>query len=117
MKTLVMAAIAVLSACMLAGAVYAMQHEATADKGKILFNDAKLGSNGKTCNDCHKDGAGLEKAGGKSDLETTVNTCIKKALNGKALKNKSVGMQSIVLYIRGIGNEKKPAMKKTPVGC
>jgi cytochrome c len=50
-------------------------------------------------------------------MQTIVNTCIKKGLNGKALKNKSVEMQSIVLYIKGLGNEKKPVVRKAPVGC
>ena len=117
MRTMAMIVVAFFAAWTMVGVVFAMQHEATADKGKILFNDAKLGANGKSCNDCHKDGAGLEKAGAKNDLEAAVNTCIKKALNGKALKNKSVEMQSMVLYIKGLGSEKKPAAKKAPVGC
>lgn len=117
MRTMSLSAAAVLAAWMMVGVVSAMQHEPTADKGKVLFNDTKLGSNGKSCNDCHKDGAGLEKAGTKNDLETIVNTCIKKALNGKTLKSKSVKMQSMVLYIKGLGGEKKPATKKAPVGC
>jgi cytochrome c peroxidase len=117
MRTMGVCAVAVIAAWTMVGVVFAMQHEATADKGKVLFNDTKLGANGKSCNDCHKDGAGLEKAGIKNDLETTVNACIKKALNGKALKDKSVEMQSLVLYIKGLGSEKKPANKKAPVGC
>jgi len=116
MRTIGMVAV-VFIAWTMVSVVFAMQHEATAGKGKVLFNDTKLGSNGKSCNDCHKDGVGLEKAGAINDLETTVNACIKKALNGKTLKNKSVEMQSIVLYIKGLGSEKKPAMKKAPVGC
>ena len=108
---------AVFAALTMASVVFSMQHEATADKGKVLFNDAKLGSNGKSCNDCHKSGTGLEKDGVKNDLEAIVNTCITKALNGKALKKSSVEMQSMVLYIKGLGIEKKPAGKKTPVGC
>ena len=117
MRTMGMSAVAVLAAWMMVTVVFAMQHEATADKGKVLFNDTKLGTNGKSCNDCHRDGTGLEKAGLKNDLEATVNTCIKKALNGKALKKNSVEMQSLVLYIKGLGAEKKPAGKKAPVGC
>ena len=112
-----MIAVLVFSVLTMVGAVSAMQHEPTADKGKALFNSTKLGRNGKTCNDCHKDGSGLEKAGIKNDLETIVNNCIKKGLNGKALKSKSVEMQSIVLYIKELGSEKKPAAKKVPVGC
>ena len=112
-----MCAVAVFAAWTMASIVFAMQHEATADKGKVLFNDTKLGANGKSCNDCHKDGGGLEKAGARNDLETTVNTCIKKASSGKGLKNNSVEMKSMVLYIKGLGSEKKPAVKKVPVGC
>jgi cytochrome c peroxidase len=112
-----MSAVAVFAAWTMVTVVFAMQHEATANKGKVLFNDTKLGTNGKACNDCHRDGTGLEKAGLKNDLEATVNTCITKALNGKALKKNSVEMQSMVLYIKGLGSEKKPAGKKAPVGC
>ena len=117
MKMISMFVFAVVAALTMVSVVFSMQHEPTADKGKVLFNDAKLGVNGKSCNDCHKDGAGLEKSGAKHDLETIVNTCIKKSLNGKELKKKSVEMQSMVLFIKGLGMEKKPAGKKTPVGC
>ena len=116
MRTIGASTVAVLVVWMMVGVVHAMQHEATADKGRMLFNDAKLGTNGKTCNDCHKDGAGLEKSGARTDLEAMVNTCITKALNGRSLKTKSVEMQSIVLYIKGLGSEKKPSGKKVPVG-
>jgi cytochrome c peroxidase len=117
MRTTGTIAAASICAMMMVSVVFAMQHEATVEKGKALFNDTKLGANGKSCNDCHKDGTGLEKAGLKNDLESTLNTCITKGLNGKALKNKSVEMQSLVLYIKSLGTEKKPAMKKAPVGC
>jgi cytochrome c len=112
MRTFGVSAAAILVVGMLAVVVYAMQHEATADKGRMLFNDTKLGTNGKSCNDCHKDGAGLEKAGVRKDLETMVNACITKALNGKSLKTSSAEMQSLVLYIKGLGSEKKPSGKK-----
>lgn len=117
MRMMSMSAAAVLAAWMMVTVVFAMQHEATVDKGKVLFTDTKLGTSGKSCNDCHKDGTGLEKAGLNNDLEATVNTCIKKALNGKALKKNSTEMQSLVLYIKRLGSEKKPAGKKAPVGC
>ena len=96
---------------------YAMQHEATPDKGKALFNDPKLGTTGKSCNDCHKDGTGLERSGERQDLEKIVNKCITASLKGKELKPKSVEMQSLLLYLKGLGGEKKPAAKKAPVGC
>ena len=91
-------------------AVHAAKHEASRDAGKALFNDAKLGTSGKTCNDCHKNGKGLEKAGSRTDLEQMVNNCIAGPLKGTPLKTDSVEMKSIVLYIKSL-------KKKAPVGC
>ena len=96
--------------------VFAMQHEASVEKGKVLFNDPKLGTTGKSCNDCHTDGKGLDKAGEKSSLEQIINGCITNSIKGKALDPKSAEMQSMVLYIKSFG-EKKPAAKKPAVGC
>ncbi len=90
----------------------AMQHEATVDKGKALFNDPKLGTSGTTCNDCHKDGAGLAQAAERRDLADIVNGCIRGNLKGKALKPKSVEMQSLLLYIRSMGASRQPAAGK-----
>ncbi len=98
-------------------AISAMKHEPTIEKGKLLFNNPKLGTNGKTCNDCHKEGAGTEQAAERNDLENIVNGCIKANLKGKALKPKSVEMQSLLLYIRNVAAPKKPAEKKAATGC
>ncbi len=100
-----------------ATAAFAMQHEATVDKGKALFSDPKLGTNGRSCNDCHKDGSGLEKAADRKDLESMVNGCIKANLKGKPLKQRSVEMQSLLLYIKSIGSARKPASKSAHTGC
>ena len=98
--------------------VFAASEEATIDKGKTLFNDPKLGTVGKSCNTCHKEGKGMEKAAAKKDLEVTINSCIKASLKGKALDVNSVEMQSLVLYIKSLAADKKPAaVKKAPVGC
>mgnify|MGYP001600396278 CR=1 FL=1 len=48
MRTMGMSAAAVFAAWTMVSFVFAMQHEATADKGKVLFNDTKLGANGKS---------------------------------------------------------------------
>jgi cytochrome c len=89
------------------------------EKGKALFNDPKLGTNGSTCGTCHPDGKGLEKAGamGKTDwktpggittsLEDAINICITMALKGKALDKKSPQMEDLVAYIKSLG-EKTP---------
>ncbi|MGE5174464.1 MAG: c-type cytochrome [Betaproteobacteria bacterium] len=100
-----------------AGIAFASSQEASAEKGKALFNDPKLGTSGKSCNTCHPDGKGLEKAGAKSDLESTINGCITIPLKGKALDVKSVEMQSLVLYIKSLGSKQPAATKKPAVGC
>lgn len=115
-----------------AGMAFAMQHEASVEKGKALFNDTSLGTAGNSCGSCHPAGKGLEAVGSKIEwktpggthktLEDAVNTCIKMALKGKPLKEKSTALRSIVLYIKSLAVEKKPvkkpeAPKKSPVGC
>jgi hypothetical protein len=97
--------------------VFAMQREATPDKGKALFNVPNLGTTGKTYNDCHKDGTGLERSGERQDLEKIVKTCITASRRDKVLKPKSVEMQSLLLYLIALGGQKKPAAKQAPVGC
>ncbi len=98
------------------GIALAAQHEASVEKGKALFNDPKLGTTGKSCNDCHPNGKGAEKAAPKKDIENIVNGCITHSIKGKALDSKSVEMQSLVLYIKSLG-EKPASPKKAPVGC
>lgn len=82
---------------------FGAQHTASADRGKALFNDPSLGTSGKTCNDCHPGGRGLEKAGNRRDLDRMVNTCIAGPLKGKPLPDASVEMQSLLLYLKGLG--------------
>lgn len=71
-------------------------------KGKVLFNDPKLGGGtaGTSCNSCHPQGKGMEKAADRNDLEGQVNACIENALKGKAIDPKSSEMTNIVAYIR-----------------
>jgi cytochrome c peroxidase len=116
MKSFKIVLFAVLVLSVSVALAFSMQHEASVEKGKILFNDPKLGTTGKSCNDCHTDGKGLDKAGANSDLERIINSCITKSIKGKALDPKSAEMQSMVLYIKSFG-DKKPAAKKPAVGC
>jgi cytochrome c553 len=75
-----------------------------AEKGKALFNDPKFGGGtaGVSCNSCHPDGKGLEKAADKKDLEKFVNACIKNALKGKGIDTKSAEMIDVVAYIESL---------------
>lgn len=78
--------------------------EATVAQGKKLFNEPALGGtlNPTSCNSCHQDGKGLEKAGAREDLAVMINTCIEQALQGKKLDEHSQEMESLVLYIKSL---------------
>jgi mono/diheme cytochrome c family protein len=73
-------------------------------KGKALFNDPKLGGGtaGVSCNSCHPDGKGLERAADMKGLEKQVNACIKNALKGKGIDPKSAEMADIVAYLKSL---------------
>ncbi len=75
-----------------------------AEKGKALFNDPKLGGGtaGMSCNSCHPDGKGMEKAANRKDLEEQVNLCIKNALKGKGINPKSTEMADIIAYLKSL---------------
>lgn len=75
-----------------------------AEKGKILFNDPKFGggTGGMSCNSCHPDGKGVEKAVDRKNLEKQVNACIKNALKGKGIDPKSAEMADIVAYLKSL---------------
>jgi cytochrome c peroxidase len=74
------------------------------EKGKALFSDPKFGGGtaGMSCNSCHQDGKGLEKAADRKDLEKMVNACIKNALKGKGIDPKSAEMADIVAYLKSL---------------
>ena len=96
------------------------------EKGKALFNDPTLGTNGSTCGTCHPGGKGLEKSGAadkkewttpggvEKSLEDAINMCITMALKGKALDKNSQEMQDLVAYIKSLGH--KAPMKHSAPG-
>ena len=85
-----------------------------AEKGKILFSDPKFGGGtaGMSCDSCHPDGKGVEKAGDRKDLEKMVNTCIKNALKGKGIDPKSAEMADVVAYLKSLKG--KAPVAETP---
>ncbi len=93
------------------------------EKGKALFNDTSLGTNGKSCNTCHPDGSGINGQKGSfkimstklATVEDAVNFCIEKALRGKPLPKDSQKMKDIVSYIKILDGKKK--RKKIIKGC
>ena len=72
------------------------------EKGKQLFADPTLGgsTNEKSCNTCHPGGEGLEKAG--TELESTIQACLQKTLEGKPLAADSQEMKDLVAYIKSL---------------
>jgi cytochrome c553 len=73
-----------------------------AAKGKALFNDSKVGTVGRSCNSCHPNGKGLEKAVDRKDLPKVINSCIENALKGKRIGLDSVDMADLVAYIKSL---------------
>jgi hypothetical protein len=71
-------------------------------KGRVLFNDTKLGTAGKSCNFCHPDGKGLEKVADRKDLGKVINSCIENALQGKTIDPKSAEMADLITYIKSL---------------
>jgi len=84
------------------------------ERGKDLFNDLTLGNGtaGNSCNSCHPEGKGLEKAGEKAEfkimgkkqnsLEGAVNFCIENALKGTPIDPEGQDMKDIVAYIKSL---------------
>jgi cytochrome c553 len=101
MKTLKIALFSILCVGLLTSFAFAA---GDAGKGKTLFSDTQLGGGtaGKSCNSCHPDGKGLDKAADRKDLPKVVNACIKNALKGKPIDSKSAEMADLVAYIKSL---------------
>jgi cytochrome c peroxidase len=101
----------------IAGLALSMVFAADLAKGKELFNDTKLGTNGQSCSTCHPDGKGLEKAGLPDKMEWTNpagtwlsledanNVCIMMALKGKALDPRSSEMKDLTEYVKSFAKK------------
>ncbi len=70
--------------------------------GQALFESPELGTSGKSCLSCHPTGKGLQGVAHLDDkaLSRTVNTCIRKPLQGTPLDPASTEMQALILYLR-----------------
>lgn len=96
--------------------------QVSAELGKALFNDPKLGTTGGTCNSCHPNGGTVggkvgdmpipdlhgsaetfpkfkQWAGREVTLAEMNNFCIVQVLKGKPLDTNSVEMKSLEAYI------------------
>ena len=83
----------------------ALAGKSSVDLGKQLFNDSGLGgsANDKSCNSCHADGKGLEKADANPKLIKMINKCITGPLAGRKIDGRSVEMRSLKMYIESLG--------------
>jgi len=93
--------------------------EGNVAKGKAYFNDPKFagGKSGSSCNTCHPNGKGLEKAGEKGrtswknpggtwlSLEDTNNVCIMMALKGKTIDPRGQEMKDLNAYIKSLAKK------------
>ena len=76
----------------------------SADRGKELFNNTSLGTNGKSCASCHSRGAGLDDASAydTEKLKMITNQCIIKSLEGSPLPLGSPDLVSLVMYLKSL---------------
>jgi cytochrome c len=73
-----------------------------AETAEQLFHSTALGSNGKSCATCHPQGKGLEKIADYDDatLREIINFCIRDALKGELLPEKSAELRALGSYLR-----------------
>lgn len=131
MKILKIALLSVIAICLISSFAFASKH-LPEERGKTLFNDPKFagGTAGKSCNSCHPNGKGLEKAADKKEfnimgkkqasLEEAVNVCIEMANKGKKIAVDSQEMKDIVAYIKSLAGKapaEAPKKKKAIEGC
>lgn len=124
MKLLTIILLSAIVISLLSSSVFA---EGDAGRGKILFNDPKLGGSsfGINCNTCHPGGKDLEKSDGYDrknwrscsgelkSLEDAINNCIVIANKGQAIDPGSQKMKDLTAYIKSLGKKsKKNAAKK-----
>lgn len=96
--------VAIMAGAILLTGGQALAAKTSVELGKKLFNDPTLGgsTNDKSCNSCHADGEGLEKAGDNKKLVKVINQCITGPLKGKKIDGRTVNMRSLKLYIKSL---------------
>jgi thiosulfate dehydrogenase len=108
--------------------------KASVIRGKALFSDPSLGTNGKTCNDCHLDGGAKEGMMGKMvvkpfhevneeyprywmmadrvmTLDQVINWCIMTPLEGEPLKWDDQKLTDLAAYCASVKSPKEEAME------
>ena len=101
MKTLGMTAFCSFAAALAVSLAFAA---GDATRGKALFDDPDFagGTAGRSCSSCHPGAKGAAKGVDKGNLRQTINACIVKALQGKAIDPASSEMDDIVAYLKSM---------------
>ena len=101
MKRVNLALAAIISVLFLSSMAYG--GKISAEYGKELFNDAKLGgsTNESSCNSCHAGGKGLENANIKK-FSKAVNKCIIGNMEGSKIDGRKAEMRSLQKYIQSL---------------
>ena len=87
----IMMGLTFLSLSLLSGCIGASLPPGDAVRGKALFADTTLGTNGQSCNTCHTDmGRGEKSLVGKRPFEHTIRDCIQSGLQGDPGKDQAV---------------------------
>ena len=89
------------------GANSALAGKSSAELGREMFNDPKLGGsqNESSCNSCHAAGKGLENATAKKKFTKLVNGCLVDRMAGDKIDGRTVAMRSLKMYIRSLQEE------------
>ncbi len=105
------------------------------ERGKALFNDAKLGTSGMTCNSCHAKGGTVDSKMGEMSmkafdalnakypkyfgmakrvmtLDQVINWCIKTPLKGEPLSWDDQKLTDLTAYVASVKPEKATKEKK-----
>ena len=74
----------------------------TLSLGKTLFESTELGTKGRGCVTCHKQGKGLEMIGDFNDteLKDIINACLRDAIGAKLISTESQEMDAMLVYVR-----------------
>lgn len=70
--------------------------------GKSIFDSTQLGTSGRSCDNCHPQGKGLDKIADFNDLEIKdiINACIRDAQKGQMISLESQEMNALLSYVR-----------------
>jgi cytochrome c peroxidase len=91
-------------AVMLTAVIGVAAEKSSAELGQQLFSDAALGGSAddKSCNSCHAEGKGLEKAGANAKLTKAINDCLTGQMGGEKIDGRTASMRSLKMYVESL---------------